>query len=194
MGLSANTQAATCMDARSVTWQSTQTVPPTNLQISAAPPTSVILTWTPISFVDSVASGQYEIGLSTDGGITYDIAATTTNKAVSSYALDGLMVDTQYTIAIRTITPAHDGWNINDPSDDQRNELISDFGASISIILPTTPLDSIIRIETGGEHTCALTNAEGVKCWGDNELGELGNDTVTSSSVPMDVNGLTSDV
>jgi len=47
-----------------------------------------------------------------------------------------------------------------------------------------------VAIDSGLDATCALTAAGGVKCWGLGEHGELGNDSVQSSTIPVDVVGL----
>ena len=38
----------------------------------------------------------------------------------------------------------------------------------------------------GGEHSCAIVNGS-VKCWGNNDDGQLGNGTTSGSHVPVAV-------
>ncbi len=47
------------------------------------------------------------------------------------------------------------------------------------------------RISTGDLHSCAVLDTGEVQCWGANDNGQLGNGTITASTVPRKVAGIT---
>jgi len=68
-------------------------------------------------------------------------------------------------------------------------------GSGTVALAVTTPVavagvSGVVAIEAGYYHTCALLATGGIRCWGGNEYGQLGNGTTTNSLSPVSVVGL----
>jgi alpha-tubulin suppressor-like RCC1 family protein len=58
----------------------------------------------------------------------------------------------------------------------------------------TTLTSSVTQIVAGAYHNCALLSSGGVKCWGDNPFGQLGDGTTITSTTPKTISTLTAGV
>lgn len=62
-----------------------------------------------------------------------------------------------------------------------------------TIVINGETLD-VTQIAAAGDHSCVVTTAGGLKCWGLNTHGQLGDGTRTSSLSPVNVTGLSNGV
>lgn len=77
-------------------------------------------------------------------------------------------------------------WGLN-----QYGALGNGTKANSNVPVNVTGLSSgVTSIQGGYRHTCAITTGGTAKCWGFNNVGQLGDNTTTDSTVPVDVVGL----
>ncbi len=103
-------------------WRNTQTVPPTNVQVTPGAANEATLNWTPIGYTWD--GGYYEVLASpTPGGpyTSYGTTESTGGKTATGLNVTGLPGGTNYFV-VRTFTPAHTADSLevyqayNDPS------------------------------------------------------------------------------
>jgi alpha-tubulin suppressor-like RCC1 family protein len=100
-----------------------------------------------------------------DSGFNFDTCALTTGGGAKCWGANAL-------------------GQLGDGSTSQRNAPVAVSGLT----------SGVVEISTGAEHTCALTIGGGVKCWGRNNFGQVGDGSTTQRLTSVDVSGLTSNV
>ncbi len=92
----------------------------------------------------------------------------------------------QHTCALTGTAPGAQCWGWNSHGQLGNNGTTdSNVPVNVTIFQPD-PVP--VTLALGGEFTCGLTSVgSGVKCWGRNNVSQLGNDNTTDSLVPVDV-------
>jgi len=154
---------------------------------------STIPSWTPL-FGTAISAGYY-----IDFAVTVSGWVSGRGNDYMGYGLGGLTnlhsgvssVAAGYGHACALMTTGGvkcSGWNIYGQLGDGTTTNHSNPADVIGLT------SGVVAIDAGDYHTCALTSAGGVKCWGSNRYGQLGDGTMTDGLTPVDAFGLTSGV
>ncbi|MGC4086667.1 MAG: hypothetical protein QM756_01985 [Polyangiaceae bacterium] len=106
----------------------------------------------------------------------------------ASYKASAIAVGRLHSCAVTT-TGAVLCWGSHDHGQ-VGNNVIHPTSASLAPVQVQGLTAGATAISSFGDHTCAVVSG-GVKCWGLNDQGQLGNGTQTESAVPVTVAGLT---
>ena len=115
-------------------WRNTQTVPPTDVQVTPGGPNEATLSWTPIGYTWD--GGYYEVLASpTPGGpyTSYGTTESTGGKTATGLSVTGLPGGTN-SFVVRTFTPAHMS-NPKNTRRDNPNDLTSVNSAEVSAFI-----------------------------------------------------------
>jgi alpha-tubulin suppressor-like RCC1 family protein len=145
--------------------------------VSTLSPTSVYLEWAPAT--DDLTlpeSMKYLICQSTNSGdcVTTFTPQYTSSPGEASYKINSLLPSAMYYFLVRAVDEAG---NVD------ANTVEKMGGTFIAI-----------SVSAGKGHTCVLTSGGGVKCWGRNIDGQLGDGSKVQRASPVDVLGLNSNV
>ena len=101
--------------------------------------------------------------------------------------------DTEVTL---TATPngasAFTGWSGGGCSGTGTCVVTMDQARSVTATFSST--NGVAQLAAGAVHTCALTSAGSVKCWGSNSEGQVGDGSINTRTTPVNVVGLSSGV
>ena len=125
--------------------------------------------------------GELGDGTTTDRSIPVDVTGLTSG-------VTALQAGDHHTCAVAGGTMACWGYNVKGQLG---NGIHVDKRTPVDVTGLTAGMEAVAA---GYQHTCALTNEGGVKCWGANDYGALGDGTTARRRLPVDVSGLTAGV
>lgn len=165
----------------------TAAVPPTN----PADPITVSLSGAalPRAIINDPYSESLRPYLSVTGDSAFDAAAASWSLAEGALpaglALDGATGAVAGTPTAKTASPA--SFTVLATYKGKSGQAVYTIEVGGKVLYVT-------KLSVGGGHTCAVTTAGAAVCWGINNMGQVGNNTVTNVLVPTVVSGLTTGV
>lgn len=142
----------------------------------------------------TISNGLKCWGYNTSGSLTLDPGVTAFSRTPIDISgltsnVDSVSVGNGHVCAVTT-SGAVKCWGNND-SGQTGNDLSIPSYTPYNVVGLSS---GVLSISAGSNFTCALTSAGGVKCWGRNSSGQLGNNSLADSITPVDVQGLTTGV
>ncbi|MCX5742891.1 MAG: Ig-like domain-containing protein, partial [Proteobacteria bacterium] len=138
--------------------------------------TAITVSW--LSATDNLspqASLIYEVCASTTpAGCTSWVTAATSSAGATSVAVPGRSTSVRYFLRVRV--------------KDQTNNLTT---SAVEVTDRTWGPGAAVEISTALDFSCELLSEGTVRCWGNNSNGQLGNNSTTTSLIPVAVMGLT---
>ncbi len=130
----------TFLNSKNPTWESTQTVTPTNAAATPVSDHTIRISWTPIPYTQH--NGYYEVGYSTTYQYpNYSQTVRTSDKSASYVDVDGLAENTSYYFSVRTVTLPHDS---------QQDTLVSEYAV---VLVAKTKSSHYLAIVSGDMQT-----------------------------------------
>jgi alpha-tubulin suppressor-like RCC1 family protein len=139
--------------------------------------------------VTIVGRGSAMIMASVEATSTHSGARSSAMVNIAEHEISVVTTGLSHTCGI-TVAGGAKCWGYND-----YGQLGNNTNARSYVLGDVVGLTSgVAEIEPGVWHTCAVTTAGGVKCWGRGDYGQLGENSTRTVYTPVDVSGLTSGV
>lgn len=155
----------------------------TSVRLDARPATT-----TPMSPITLTATVTATSGGAAGGTLSFVEGDTTLATAqLTAVGIEGGLSGIQDHVCALTAAGGVRCWG-SGRNGELGNGAWADSAVPVDVVDLTT---GVVAVATGADHGCALTTAGGVKCWGSNLYGQLGDGTTVSRARPADVVGLT---
>jgi len=134
---SSNSALVASIFAISPDWFRTQTIAPTGVSVTSLSPTSLTVSWTPVSYTADPGGYQILVGSS--------VAATVSGKAASSGTITGLSPGATYSISVQAFT---------NPHANNKNLVVSVPSAPVFVSTLNIPTPVISSLSPSGTSVC----------------------------------------
>jgi WD40 repeat protein len=122
-------------------WESTQTISPSDVSVTALSCSSIEVSWIPIIYTEN--AGGYRVFYSTTSSGPYTYFDVTADKTVPSMTVAGLAPAATYYFVIQTCT---------EPHSNNQNTVCSEFSEEISVVTPPCVPTITVISPNGGEN------------------------------------------